>query len=722
VKPQIQPLRDGDPKSFQGWTLKGLIGEGGQSTIFLAEKNGTRAALKMIRKEYLANEKSVDRFFTEIKNLELLNHPNISRVIEVEDSGKFLAIEFIDGPNLEDYVNDSGPLESGEWESLAQILATTVDYCHSKGIIHKDISPRNIIIGPNGPVLVDFGISYLEKDARLTSDGETIGTPPFMSPEHFGVTAPKQMDVFCLGGTLIFAGTGHYPFSGSNSSEWRESILFGPPDFNGLSSEQISLLAPLLYKKPEDRGSIQDFSRLLEELARNGSSSKSIKKNFARVKLESQSKLIQKKKNLAVKRKTLRNAVSLATIVSLLSVGLVTSGIFLIQSNSGEDPAKGKSTRTAPVNLTADQRTKAAACKNLASFGDFQAAVVACKEPAELGDTWAQYSLGLSLEELGNESEGEKWVFKAAQQALPEAMAGMAANEINRKNYSKALEWAKQAAKSGNLVGVEAVGISYAYLKQYDLAVEWYKKSWELGDIQGARNLGYHYWFEFVDKDEASKWLKLAAETKSSVEGVTSFDYAEFLRREAKNYVESCKWYKKSSDLNFIGNDKDALSAYKTYCRSIKVQAKSSSSPSPKTSPSAANSGSAILSSESFKVSAPIAANVAKDSIFGRAFIDGLNYWRIPLTNSKTEKVPALTAIQFRMIGYENAGWMDVPYKLKTDSTFGTVYAEVDDMLFAVIFKNVKYCPEFRAAREVNGKIIQIWEKGLPECSTDYNG
>jgi hypothetical protein len=73
------------------------------------------------------------------------------------------------------------------------------------------------------------------------------------------------------------------------------------------------------------------------------------------------------------------------------------------------------------------------------------------------------------------------------------------------------------------------------------------------------------------------------------------------------------------------------------------------------------------------------------------------------------------------MIGYPNAGWMDVPYKLKTDATFGTVNAEVDDFLFAMIFKDNKYCPEFRVAREEGGKIVQIWNKGQPECATDYN-
>lgn len=119
-------------------------------------------------------------------------------------------------------------------------------------------------------------------------------------------------------------------------------------------------------------------------------------------------------------------------------------------------------------------------------------------------------------------------------------------------------------------------------------------------------------------------------------------------------------------------------------------------------------------------MSAPLALNVQVEEIFGRAFKSGLA-WKIPLTNVKSEKVPELTAIQFRIIGYANAGWMDVPYKLKTDSSRGTVNAEVDDFLFTRVFKEVKYCPEFRAVREEGGKVVHIWNKGQPECASDYN-
>ena len=720
MKPISQPLRDSDPKSYQGWTLKGFIAEGGQSTIYLAEKNGERAALKMIRKEYLANQKSTDRFFTEIRNLERLDHPNISRVLEVEDSGKFLAIEFIDGPNLEDYVKESGPLEIQKWLTLAQILASTVDYCHSQGIIHKDISPRNIVIGPNGPVLVDFGISYLEKDERLTSDGETIGTPPFMSPEHFGITAPKQMDVFCLGGTLIFAATGHYPFAGANSLEWRDSILFSAPDFVGLSVEQVSLLSPLLYKKPEDRGSLENFSQLLRELISSNWESHLVAKELARIKRESQYKLIKEKKQLSVKKISLRKIVSAAAVVSLLSIGLVSYGIVKIQDRTGSSLNQIASTDGSTIELTPDQLTQLSACKDFAGFGDKEAAIKACQEIAELGDAWAQYSLGISLKKP---KEVEFWIRKAADQKLPEALVYLAYIEIDRENYSEALALAKQAADAGNLDGVNVVGISYGYLKQYDLAIEWYKKSWELGDVLGAINLGFHYRFDSYDKNQAAKWLKIAAETKSAVfEGDTAFAYADFLRIEIKNVSEACQWYKKSADANYQENEKNGREAFRKYCsNSLQVQ-KPGASPSPKkVIPTPMGSTKPITSSESFKVSAPLAANIKIDEIFGRTFKNGLNFWVIPLTNQKGEKVPELTAVQFRLIGYPEAGWLGVPYKLKTDASSGTVYAEIDDLLFAFIVKDQKYCPEFRVVREEGGKIVRIWNKSQPDCATDYN-
>lgn len=294
---------------------------------------------------------------------------------------------------------------------------------------------------------------------------------------------------------------------------------------------------------------------------------------------------------------------------------------------------------------------------------------------------------------------------------------------------SEAIKYFKAASDSGDAVGSLFVGYLYSSdSKKIDLAKKFYELSFTRGLTEGSWFLG-ELLIKSGDFIGAEKAYLRASSTYPAAAISLSSLYGEKLNEASK----ACTWAIRVKNIKGVEASElnEAKELESIYCKNtsqspapavIPKKKDTTTSPTPKSSSVTTRDPSPILSSDSFKVSAPMAANVIMDSLFGRAFIDGLKYWRIPLTNSKTEKVPALTAIQFRMIGYENAGWMDVPYKLKTDSTFGTVYAEVDDMLFAVIFKNVKYCPEFRVAREASGKIVQIWEKGLPECSTDYNG
>ena len=544
MKSLIQPLRGADPKSFQGWALKGFIAEGGQSTIYLAEKNGKRAALKMIRKEYLANEKSTDRFFTEIKNLEKLDHPNISRVLEVEDSGKFLAIEFIDGPNLEDYIKESGTLDFQQWLTLAQILASTVDYCHSQGIVHKDISPRNIVIGPKGPVLGDFGISHLEKDERLTSDGETIGTPPFMSPEHFGITAPKQMDVFCLGGTLIFAATGHYPFSGTNSAEWRDSILYSSPDFVGLSDEQVSLLSPLLYKRPEERGSLEVFSKLLSELTSSIGVNDLVAKEFVKVKRESQLKLIQEKKQLSVKKVSVRKIVSVAAMISLLSIGLVSFGIMKIQNNRTESesssspsvevfPSPSSNEPSAPVSPNASIKPGSQSSKTSSSRACDEEydrkgkdIIELCLPFAKKGDLASIYYIGVTYFNKQNYKQAEKWLLVGAKNQDLNSTKFLIQTYTQLSNTVERDRWTKICADTsyGETNTAPLKDIAYCKMMQGFIltragaskeAILYFTDAAEYGSGDAATWLGLYY-RDLDQKDKAIKWLTRAAELDST--------------------------------------------------------------------------------------------------------------------------------------------------------------------------------------------------------------
>lgn len=354
MKSDKSPLRPGDPKEFDGWALKGVIGEGGFSTIFLAEKDGQQAALKMIRKESLHDPVAVDRFFTEIKNLELLNHPNIAKYLDSNDSTSvpYFAVEYIKGVTLDKKVELVGPITGDEWLNLALSLAETLNYCHSREIIHKDVSPGNIVIGTKGPVFIDFGLSYLEKDPRLTSVEQSVGTPPFMSPEQFGSERSFAMDAFSLASTLVFAGTGHYPFDGKSKSEWQESICYDTPNFEGLSDQQKQLLRPLLFKFSAERISLDVFiAQLKDSLGLEGLNAET-RKTVSEALVNVDLKLVKKRQSEEKQSLKARNGIKNLALSASVAGLAIALGINLIGGSENANKKSGASSVATPSTST----------------------------------------------------------------------------------------------------------------------------------------------------------------------------------------------------------------------------------------------------------------------------------------------------------------------------------------------------------------------------------
>lgn len=691
---KISPLLETDPESIGGWKLIGRLGQGGYGTIFLASKDKVNVALKMISKEWLSDIDAVGQlhFGNEARILKELDHPNIAKIIDqnLKTNMPFIAIEYLEGQTLERKIEDFGPLSEQEWFEYSKLLLSAIEYCHSKSIIHKDISPANIIITDSGPKLIDFGNSFLQGSARLTQEGVVNGTPGFMSPEHYeGNDLSPEMDLFSIACVLAYAGTGKPAFTAQTKQEYRNRTKYEAPDLSGLTSNQIEILTPLFYKNPKNRPSINEILKATDQLLQDQrlNSYENYLKDFSK-------KIVASPTRNDLPKKKLKILTQILVLALIMPVGL----ILLLQSF-------GDSKNFSPA-LSDAQLIDLSVCKDFALIGENESAIVRCRELAELGNASAQHSLGVSLQKLGDLEEAKLWLAKAANQQLPEALIAMSYIEIEQKNYSQALVWAQKSADLGELDGINAVGISYGYLKQYDSAVEWYKKSWELGDVLGAMNLGYHYRFDDYNKDEAGKWLKIAAENTSELfKGDTAFEYAEFLRIEIKNKSESCEWYKKSADAKYKEDDKDGIKAFEKFCSEKQVL------PNPiKT---------ALLSSDKLTVSPPIDSNVKISSIFGRVFKDSEMVWKIILSNSSSQPVPPINGIEVRIVGYEDAGWFGLPYKLKKDPQFDSVYAAVDDLFLSVLFKR-SVCPEFRAVREENGKLVNIWTKGLPECSNDY--
>lgn len=686
-----------DPNSIGDWELTGRIASSTYSIIYLGKRGvegAQEAAIKVLSAEFSSDAAAIKRLQKEVEILKKIDNPHVAKLLNynLETKPAYIAIEYLNRKNLDIKLKQDGvPITDISWWRLACYIFDGLKAIHLAGVTHKDIKPANIMIDGNVVKIIDFGISHISGQTEISSSTMHFeGSRLFAAPENFQPVPSQKMDVFSAAVTLAYAGRLKSIWNTETESTLSHSIAKGSPNLEGLTQEQIEFLLPLLDKPKSKRPSSEDaLQNALDYLA-----------YFTDIKNPKPKPLKASSRLYRLTKKREFSAISIASFVVLIAIALtsIVSDMFV--------PNRVTSWLTKDsVVLTSDQLEKVSACKNLASVEEYQAAINACREPAELGDAWAQYTLGYSLGDLGEQEEAELWVLKAADQKMPEAFSWLAFNEIEQKNYSKAVVWGKQAADLGDLPGINAVGIAYGYLKQYDSAVDWYKKSWELGDILGAMNLGYHYRFDSINKIEATKWLKIAAETNSVYNGETAFDYADFLRIEMKNGGEACKWYKKSANAKYKEDGNDGVAALKKFC------------PSNKASPNPVKS--ALASSEELNLSPPLDPNVKISNIFGRVFKDSDMMWRIILTNSSEDTVPPINGIQFRLVGYEDAGWIGLPYKLKKDLQLNTVYAAVDELFLAVLFKK-PVCPEFRAVREEGGKLVNIWTKGQPECSNDY--
>ncbi|NVI86391.1 serine/threonine-protein kinase, partial [Actinomadura sp. BRA 177] len=222
-----QPLRPWDPQSIGRYHLSGLLGEGGQGSVYLAALDGARVAVKLLHPRYAAHDSARGRFMREIQAARLVS----DYTAQVLDAGEhqgvpYVVSEYIPGPSLADRVAADGPCAGGELTRLASGTLAALAAIHAAGIVHCDLKPENILLGPDGPRVVDFGIARaLETIAPNAS--RQIGTPAYMAPEQIdaGLIGPHT-DMFAWGATLAFAATGTHTFGAATalrSGSWSVS-------------------------------------------------------------------------------------------------------------------------------------------------------------------------------------------------------------------------------------------------------------------------------------------------------------------------------------------------------------------------------------------------------------------------------------------------------------------------------------------------------------------
>ena len=253
-------------KAFQGlYEVEREIGKGGNARIYLArDPQGHPVALKVLHPELLVSV-AAERFLREIKLASQLDHPHIAKLL---DSGErdwivYYVMTYVEGMTLRELMNQGRRMSIPDTRRLASDLLDALDHAHAHGIIHRDVKPENVVMSPEGAVLLDFGIAravWASGSDRLTRSGIAVGTSTYMSPEQ--ITALQELDrrsdLYSLGCVLFECLAGQPPFTHRNEAMVLQLHLTQPaPDIRTLRpeipTELASGIARALAKTPEER-------------------------------------------------------------------------------------------------------------------------------------------------------------------------------------------------------------------------------------------------------------------------------------------------------------------------------------------------------------------------------------------------------------------------------------------------------------------------------------
>ncbi|MFL6262428.1 MAG: protein kinase domain-containing protein [Thermoanaerobaculia bacterium] len=255
------------------------LGGGGMGVVYKAVdlKLDRPVALKFLSSQRGAAEEHKRRFIREARAASALDHPNICTVYEIDetpDGALFIAMALCEGETLRDRIA-RGPLPVSEAVAIAEQVAAGLARAHSRGIVHRDVKPANVIVAPDGRVkLVDFGIAKLSDQSRLTRAGTTVGTAGYMSPEQLhGEEPDPRTDVWSLGVVIYEMMTGHSPFEAESETETVKAILRRAPQpmaslRSGVPPALERTVERALAKRLEDRTASMDaMSAELRRLA-----------------------------------------------------------------------------------------------------------------------------------------------------------------------------------------------------------------------------------------------------------------------------------------------------------------------------------------------------------------------------------------------------------------------------------------------------------------------
>ncbi|MFJ9030038.1 serine/threonine protein kinase [Streptomyces sp. NPDC102274] len=253
----VDELRLQDPERIGAWRILARLGAGGMGQVYLGRSPGGRlVAVKVIRDEISDHPEALARFRREAATVEAVRSAYTAQLIEasLDTSPYWLATEYVPGPTLRDAVGASGPFPPESALRLLAALAEGLAAVHVHGVTHRDLKPQNVILAPQGPQLIDFGIARGLEQTILTRDGIAPGTPGYTAPEVvMRNEAGPAADVFALGATIAYTATGRPPYGAGDAAAVSYRAVHEDIDLTGVRDDLAALIRQCVAKDPAER-------------------------------------------------------------------------------------------------------------------------------------------------------------------------------------------------------------------------------------------------------------------------------------------------------------------------------------------------------------------------------------------------------------------------------------------------------------------------------------
>lgn len=253
----FEPLTSRDPCQVAGYRLRARLGAGGMGQVYLAYTPGGRpVALKVMHPQLADDSVFRRRFEQEVAAARRVHGLYTAPVLDADPAAAppWLVTAYVPGPSLREAVSSYGPMPERTVLQLMAGVAEALGAIHAAGVIHRDLKPSNVLLAPDGPRVIDFGIARAAEATEVTGSGARVGSAHYMAPEQVaGEPVSGATDVFALGALAVYAATGRAAFGDGPDLAVMYRVRHQAPALDGCPARLRPIVEQCLAKKPAGR-------------------------------------------------------------------------------------------------------------------------------------------------------------------------------------------------------------------------------------------------------------------------------------------------------------------------------------------------------------------------------------------------------------------------------------------------------------------------------------